>query len=77
MEWSVVITELEAAGLSQKEIAAEAGCSQPYVSQLKTGRRSRCRDFEIGRRLVELHQRKRPDRYPENAVGEPADEKAA
>lgn len=62
MDWKVVIVELEGAGLTQREIAGKAGCSQPYVSQLKSGARKKP-EFDIGRALVELHRTiKRPKR---------------
>jgi transcriptional regulator with XRE-family HTH domain len=72
MDWKALIADLEGAGLTQKDIAEAAGCSQPYVSQLKAGQR-RGPDYEIGKALVELHQQKRPDRKPD----QPAAEKAA
>lgn len=59
MDWKTLIGELEAAGLTQKEIAEAAGCSQPYVSQLKTGERGGP-SFEIGQALARLHKEKRP-----------------
>lgn len=55
MDWKTLITELEAAGLTQKEIAERARCSQPYVSQLKSGAR-RSPEFDIGNAIVALHK---------------------
>jgi transcriptional regulator with XRE-family HTH domain len=52
MDWKVVITDLEGAGLTQSAIAEKAGCSQPYVSQLKSGAR-KSPDFEVGKALVD------------------------
>lgn len=54
MDWKAVISALEGAGLTQSEIAEKAGCSQPYVSQLKSGAR-KSPDFEVGRALVDMH----------------------
>ena len=56
MDWKALIVDLEAAGLTQKEIAGQVGCSQPYVSQLKKGVRKNP-DFGVGRALVDLHRR--------------------
>lgn len=55
MDWSALITQIEDSGLTQKEIAIAIGCSQPYVSQLKSGQR-KGPDFTIGQALVELHR---------------------
>lgn len=59
MNWSALISELEARGLTQAEIANRAGCSQPYVSQLKAGARKRPH-FEIGQALVAMHKQRKP-----------------
>lgn len=59
MDWKSVIGELEASGLTQKEIADRVGCSQPYVSQLKSGARKKP-EFETGQALVDLHRERVP-----------------
>jgi predicted transcriptional regulator len=55
MNWNALITELEGVGLTQKEIAEHVGCSQPYVSQLKSGAR-KSPEFDIGNAMVKLHR---------------------
>lgn len=55
MNWGKAISELEASGLTQSEIADTAGCSQAYISQLKTGARN-SPDFDIGKAIVDLHE---------------------
>lgn len=62
MDWNSLISDLEGAGLTQKEVAKKAGCSQPYISQLKGGRR-KGPDFIIGQALVDMHKKARPDLY--------------
>lgn len=57
MDWKVLIEELEAAGLTQTDIADQSGCSQPYVSQLKSGTR-RNPDFTRGQALITLHKKR-------------------
>lgn len=57
MDWSKVISELEDSGLTQTEIAEGAGCSQPYISQLKTGARKKC-DYATGDALVKLRAKR-------------------
>jgi transcriptional regulator with XRE-family HTH domain len=56
MNWKTLIEELEARGLTQTDIAEQSGCSQPYVSQLKSGVRKNP-DFTRGQALVELHKK--------------------
>lgn len=55
MDWKKVIAELEAEGLTQEEIAGKCHASQPYISQLKTGKRKRA-GFDIGDALRALHK---------------------
>lgn len=56
MDWPLLITDLEKSGLTQQEIAGKSGCTQPYVSQLKSGRRKRP-DYQRGQALVDLHKK--------------------
>jgi len=58
MDWKALIGDLEATGLTQKEIAEYAGCSQPYVSQLKKGLRKNP-EYKIGLCLVQLQKNAR------------------
>lgn len=55
MDWMKLIDELEAAGFRQTEIAEKCGCSQAYVSQLKSGARL-SPAFEIGSAIAALHE---------------------
>lgn len=55
MDWKKLITDLEASGLTQIEIAEKCGCSQPYISQLKAGIRG-SPVFELGSALSNLHK---------------------
>lgn len=57
MNWPKVITDLELAGMTQTEIATECDCSQPYVSQLKSGLR-KDPAFSVGAELAALHKRR-------------------
>jgi transcriptional regulator with XRE-family HTH domain len=61
MDWTQIIGDLEDSGLTQKEIAERAGCSQPYVSQLKRGQR-KSPDFQIGQALAQLHEQRQQAR---------------
>lgn len=56
MDWKKLVSDLEENGLTQAEIAELVSCSQPYVSQLKTGTRARP-DFNTGNALVALHKK--------------------
>lgn len=55
VDWKKVVADVEESGLTQNEIAELVGCSQPYISQLKTGVRKKV-DFDIGRSLEKLHK---------------------
>lgn len=66
MDWKSLISELEAAGKTQAVIADKAGCSQPYISQLKSGARKRP-EFTVGQALVEM-QKKLPKRREAKAA---------
>ena len=57
MKWARLITDLETVGMTQAEIAAQTGCSQPYVSQLKSGDRAKP-GYEVGSALESLHRRR-------------------
>jgi predicted XRE-type DNA-binding protein len=54
MDWKKIITELGAAGMTQKQIADVCGVQQCSVSDLLRGVTKSPR-FEFGSRLVELH----------------------
>ena len=56
MNWSNVIAELQAAGWSQPQIAAECGCAQSTISDLAGGRTKDPR-YTIGEKLKQLADR--------------------
>lgn len=56
MIWQKIIAELEAKGLTQSEIAEKCDVSQPYVSQLKTGKRHQV-NHTVGEALKALHKK--------------------
>lgn len=55
MKWAKLIRDLQQAGMTQAEIAASVGCSQPHISDIATGRRGRRMAYEVGAGLVRLH----------------------
>ena len=59
MDWAKVITELEASGLTQSEIALRCGTSQPYISQLKGGKRKQV-GYDTGSAMRALHEERCP-----------------
>jgi transcriptional regulator with XRE-family HTH domain len=56
MNWHNIISELEASGMSQAQIARAVPCAQPYISQLKSGVR-KSPGYAIGAALVEMHRK--------------------
>ena len=54
MDWKSLIADLAKLGLTQKQIAAAAGISQPAVSDLARGR-TLSPVWEIGEKLRRLH----------------------
>lgn len=55
MDWKNLVSQLEHAGLTQKQIAEACRCAQPYISQIKTGAR-KVPGYRIGTALVDLHR---------------------
>lgn len=56
MDWKPIIVYLEAAGLSQRQIADECGMEHAsLVSNLKNGVQKTC-SYEIGCKLMDLHR---------------------
>lgn len=53
MNWSALISSIQAAGLSQPQIAAECGCAQSTISDLAGGRTKDPR-YSIGQALSAL-----------------------
>ena len=55
MDWPTLIAALQAAGVTQQQIAEHCGVSQSTVSELK--RKSiESPSFDFGTRLVDLHK---------------------
>lgn len=54
MEPSQYIRALQAAGMTQMEIAGALGCSQTHVSDLSRGKRGKRLSYALHSRLVEL-----------------------
>lgn len=53
--WKKIITDLEALGITQREISLAAGVTQGAISQLKTGR-NKDTTYSVGSVLIALHQ---------------------
>lgn len=53
--WKDIVTALINSGLTQYEIAARVGISQPHVSDLANGHRGKRIGFELGNKLLALH----------------------
>lgn len=56
MNWQELITNLVLSGMTQDEIAKEAGCTQAFISGLYTGSKKGC-EYNIGVKLVDLDSR--------------------
>lgn len=54
MEWKTIIADLQAAGVTQPQIAAACGCAQATVSDLATGKSTEPR-YALGRSILALH----------------------
>jgi len=59
MDWKSLIADLAKSGMTQKQIAAAAGISQPAVSALVRGR-TLSPVWEIGEKLRRLHAERCP-----------------
>lgn len=55
MNWAKLISDLQQAGMTQAEIAASVGCSQPHISDIVNGRRGKQLTYVVGDGLVRLH----------------------
>lgn len=60
MNWKALIANLLQAGMTQKQIADEVGCTQPCIAGLASGRRGTRVSYEIGTKLVALSERVKP-----------------
>jgi predicted XRE-type DNA-binding protein len=57
MDWKTLITDLQAAGLTQLEIGKQIGLSQPSVVDVIRGRTKDLK-WSIGQALISLHAKK-------------------
>lgn len=57
MDWKNLIATVAGTGMTQKQIAADVGCSSAYISSLAMGKRGVRVSYEIGVRLVALRDR--------------------
>ncbi len=55
MDWPTLIAALQAAGITQQEIADRCGVSQSTISELKRGTIT-SPSFDFGTKLVALHK---------------------
>jgi transcriptional regulator with XRE-family HTH domain len=56
MDWKLIISELQSAGITQVQIAQICGCGQATVSELRTGLIFRP-NYELGTKLLDLRKR--------------------
>lgn len=56
MNWKQLIEQLHTVGLNQMQIAEACGCTQPTISDLKTGR-TKAPTFKTGVALQQLHHK--------------------
>lgn len=54
MNWTLLIRELQASGLTQQQIAALCDTGQSHISSLALGKR-KCPSWTLGERLRALH----------------------
>ena len=55
MNWTTLISELSAAGLTQPQIAERCDCAQTTISDLATGKSKEPR-YGLASRLIKLHE---------------------
>lgn len=55
MDWKKLISEIAETGMTQVEIAEQAGCAQSSLSDLACGR-TKEPIYRIGKKLVALHE---------------------
>lgn len=58
MDWKLIISELQALGMSQPQIAAACGCGQATISDLASGKTKDPRD-SLGQALRALLKKSR------------------
>lgn len=66
MDWKIIIQELQAAGLTQHEIAEACETGQSHVSSLARGERLEPR-WSLGERLLRLHRERTAPAHHEAA----------
>jgi len=64
MNWAKLISDLQQAGMTQAEIAASVGCSQPHISDIANGRRGKQLTYVVGDGLVRLHAERAASKTP-------------
>ena len=57
MNWQKLISELSAAGVTQKDIAAQCACGQSTISEILRGA-IKNPAYSIGKQLIDLHAEK-------------------
>lgn len=55
-KWQYILFDLKSIGITQEQIQQETGISQPFLSQLKTGKRKKLQ-YETGLKLTEFHKK--------------------
>lgn len=55
-KWQYILLDLKSIGITQEQIQKETGISQPFLSQLKTGKRKKLQ-YETGLKLTEFHNK--------------------
>lgn len=56
IHWPSVVKEIQDAGYTQKKLGVEVGCSQPHVSDLKTGDQPEPM-FSVGVKMLRLRDK--------------------
>lgn len=55
MDWKIIVSEINQAGMSQRKIAAEVGLSQPSICELMSGK-IKSPLWESGDALLRIHR---------------------
>jgi predicted transcriptional regulator len=56
MNWTAILDDLKAWGVSQYDIAAKCGCSQASISDLRLQKTANP-NYPVGQKLLELHRK--------------------
>jgi transcriptional regulator with XRE-family HTH domain len=65
MNWIDLITQLNAHGLTQQQIAAACGCGQTTISEIAAGKTKDPR-YGLGQKLIDLLAQQKEDTPPAN-----------